>query len=164
MEPITFAEYTLLRTQGIRPEIHFVRTDGGRAAAGFKGTTGDCAVRSIALASGQPYSEVYGAIYEMARVHSASCRKRKYNPTPRRGVATVVTRRYMASLGWTWTPTMGIGTGCGVHLRKDELPSGNLVVHVSAHLTAVQDGVILDAYDPSRGGTRCVYGYFRQES
>lgn len=30
----------------------FVRDDGGRAAAGYSGTAGDCVVRAIAIATG----------------------------------------------------------------------------------------------------------------
>jgi hypothetical protein len=56
---------------------------------------------------------------------------------------------------------MQIGHGCRVHLRADELPTGRLIVVVSRHLTAVLDGVIHDTFDPSRQGTRCVYGYYR---
>ena len=41
-----------------------------------------------------------------------------------------------------------------------ELPRGPLIVKVSRHLTAVIDGVLYDTHDCSRGGTRCVYGYF----
>lgn len=55
---------------------------------------------------------------------------------------------------------MLIGQGCRVHLRQGELPHGRLVVSVSKHLTAVIDGVIYDTHDPSRGGMRCVYGYY----
>jgi len=33
-------------------------------------------------------------------------------------------------------------------------------VKVSKHLTAVIDGVMYDTHDPSRGGSRCVYGYY----
>jgi hypothetical protein len=58
---------------------------------------------------------------------------------------------------------MFIGSGCKVHLKKDELPSGNLIVRVSKHIVAVIDGVIHDLSDPSRSGTRCVYGYFKKE-
>lgn len=58
------------------------------------------------------------------------------------------------------TPTMAIGSGCKVHLRADELPTGRLVVSVSKHLVAVVDGVVHDTHDPRRGGTRCVYGYW----
>ena len=35
-----------------------------------------------------------------------------------------------------------------------------MVVAVSKHYTAVIDGTIHDIYDPSRGGSRCVYGYY----
>jgi hypothetical protein len=56
---------------------------------------------------------------------------------------------------------MQIGSGCKVHLRADELPAGRLVVKLSRHLVAVIDGVIHDTYDCSRGGTRCVYGFYQ---
>jgi hypothetical protein len=56
---------------------------------------------------------------------------------------------------------MGIGTGCSVHLRANELPPGRLIVSVSKHLVGVIDGVIHDTHDCSRAGDRCVYGYFR---
>jgi hypothetical protein len=47
-----------------------------------------------------------------------------------------------------------------VHLAKDELPNGRLIVRVSKHITAVINGVIDDTHDCSRAGIRCVYGYF----
>jgi hypothetical protein len=34
------------------------------------------------------------------------------------------------------------------------------VVALSKHYAAVVDGVVHDLYDPSRDGTRCVYGYW----
>jgi hypothetical protein len=37
----------------------FYYSDGGRAAAGFKGETGDCVVRAIAIATEKDYREVY---------------------------------------------------------------------------------------------------------
>jgi hypothetical protein len=55
---------------------------------------------------------------------------------------------------------MRIGSGCKVHLRADELPGGRLIVHVSKHIVAVLNGVIHDTHDCSRGGNRCVYGYW----
>jgi len=56
---------------------------------------------------------------------------------------------------------MQIGSGCRVHLRADDLPAGRLIVKVTHHLVAVIDGVIHDTHNCSRGGTRCVYGYWR---
>lgn len=55
---------------------------------------------------------------------------------------------------------MKIGSGCKGHLRSEELPPGRLIVSVSKHVVAVIDGIIHDTHDPSRDGTRCVYGYW----
>ena len=82
--------------------------------------------------------------------------------TPRNSMPKIVAKEYLKDLGWTWIPTMFIGSGCKVHLRKDELPAGRLIVQVSRHLTAVIDGVLHDGYDCSREGTRCVYGYWKK--
>jgi hypothetical protein len=44
--------------------MKIVIDDGGRAAAGFKGSAGDCVCRAIAIASGRHYKEVYDRIAE----------------------------------------------------------------------------------------------------
>jgi hypothetical protein len=129
--------------------MRFTRDDGGRAAAGFKGKAGDCVVRSIAIATGLPYAQVHKALF-IDRL-----------APERYGVPKDAYDNFLSALGWIWVPTMRIGQGCKVHLRDDELPMGRLVVSVTRHLTAVIDGVIHDNHDPSRGGTRCVYGYWR---
>lgn len=139
-----------------------VNHDGGRAEAGYRGTAGDCVVRAISIATGKPYQEVYDGINELAKRERRGKRKRRIS-SARTGVYPATTRKYMESIGWKWTPTMGIGTGCKVHLSPDELPSGRLVVEISRHTVAVIDGVIHDTYDPSRNGTRCVYGYYSKE-
>lgn len=135
--------------------------DGGRAAAGYKGATGDCVTRAIAIATGNSYQEVYDAINAAGLGERIGSRKRGVS-NARTGVYKQTIRRYMESIGWKWTPTMAIGSGCKVHLRADELPAGRLVVNVSKHSCAVIDGVIYDDHDPSRGGTRCVYGYYQE--
>ena len=154
----------------------YVYDDGGRKAAGYKGSTSDCVVRAIAIATQQPYFVVYDAINAAAQGERRGKRKRGVS-NARTGVYKATIRRYLASLGWTWTPTMRIGSGCTVHLADGELPAGRLIVSVSKHLTAVIDGVIHDTHDPQRGeqfrfddsgkyqhlgGGRCVYGYWRQ--
>jgi hypothetical protein len=138
---------------------NFICNDGGRAAAGFTGTTGDCVTRSIAIASGKPYREVYDALNTLA-VSERSGKRKRGKSSARTGVHRFTYDRYLKSIGATWTPTMQIGSGCKVHLRADELPAGRLVVCVSRHLVAVINGVIHDTHDCSREGTRCVYGYY----
>lgn len=145
--------------------MKYVFNDGGRQVAGYKGLTGDCVARAIAIASGEPYKKVYGTLAKgnqnqrQGKITSSKDGVR----TARSGIST--TRQwfsdYMTSLGFKWTPTMFIGQGCKVHLKAEELPMGKLVISVSKHYTAVIDGVLNDTYDCSRGGTRCVYGYWK---
>ena len=142
--------------------MKFQFNDGGRAAEGFKHKKhcGDCVCRAIAIATERPYSEIYALILHYAKQERTGKRKQRKSD-PERGVYRTTERKVMSALGWEWVPTMGIGTGCRVHLRAEELPAGRIVVNVSHHFTAVIDGVVNDTHDPSRGGTRCVYGYYR---
>ncbi len=133
--------------------------DGGRAAAGYRGKTGDCVVRSIAIATGLPYQHIYDLVNCASTRERTGTRKRGIS-NARTGVYKSTIQRVMKELGWVWTPTMQIGSGCTVHLRPSELPAGRLVVSVSKHLTAMIDGVIYDTHDCSRRGKRCVYGYW----
>ena len=142
--------------------MKFVFNDGGREAAGFKGTTGDCVCRSIAIAADRPYKEVYDTINEFAKKERTGTRKRGKS-SARTGVYKDTIKKVMEHYGFKWVPCMKIGQGCTVHLTADELPKGRIVVSLSRHNAAVIDGVIHDTYDCSRDGTRCVYGYFVKE-
>ncbi len=169
-----------------------VFNDGGREAAGFKGHAGDCVTRAIAIAAELPYTEVYKKI-ALGNVSQRAGKRGKRTRSANHGVETDRKwfKDYMRSLGFVWTPTMGIGTGCKVHLHDGELPDGRLVVMVSKHACAVIDGVIHDTHDPQRDGVtferppgwetmplklgysrnqngihhvsrRCVYGYWKK--
>lgn len=151
--------------------------DGGRAYSGYKGKAGDCVVRSVAIATGKSYQDVYDDLRELNSKFSQSKRSRiakriqKKGATPRDGNFKDIYHPYLESLGWSWVPTMKIGSGCKVHLCEGELPSGRLIVKVTKHLVAVIDNVIYDTYDPQRATIndnkithRCVYGYFVKEA
>lgn len=143
----------------------YVYNDGGRSESGRKGLTGDCVTRSIAIVTGLPYESVYQRLAEgnagqrKTKTSSVSSGKK----TASHGINTTRKwfKEYMREMGFQWVPTMEVGKGCKTHLRSDELPKGRLVVSVSKHFTAVIDGVIHDTHDPSRDGTRCVYGYYK---
>lgn len=156
--------------------MQLIKDDGGRIAAGFRGSAGDCVVRAVAIATCKPYREVYEDL-SIGQATQRLTKGAKRKASARTGVST---RRkwfkdYMRNLGWTWHPTMSIGAGCQVHLAKDELPMGRLIVAVSKHYTVVIDGVIHDTHDPQRTvttsqdgvlttrATRCVYGYWQKE-
>lgn len=139
--------------------MEWIFDDGGRAEAGYKGRTGDCVCRAIAIATQRPYKEVYDLINEYGKQERTGKRK-KGKSSARSGVYKETVRKVMEHYGWVWHPTMFIGQGCKVHLDEKELPKGRLVVSLSKHEVAVIDGVIHDTYDPSRDGSRCVYGYY----
>ena len=144
----------------------FQFNDGGRGAIGFKGEAGDCVVRSIAIATNLPYMQVYEDLrlanerYARLRNDKLARRLNAKGSSPRNGNHRNVFHDYIVGLGFQWVPTMKVGMGCQVHLRSDELPKAILIVKVSKHLTAVLNGIIQDTHDPSRGGNRCVYGYY----
>ena len=154
------------RLQRSHQVFSFQLNDGGRDAAGFKGGAGDCVVRSIAIAANLPYMQVYddlrdaNARYASERDNKLSRHLAQRGSSPRNGNHRNVFHDYILSHGFEWVPTMKVGAGCQVHLRPEELPAGTLIVKVSKHLTAVIDGVIHDTHNPSRGGSRCVYGYY----
>lgn len=154
--------------------MKFNFNDGGRAAAGYKGHTGDCVCRAICIVTGLPYQQVYDRLAE----GNGTQRKSKCTPKRAKTAANGINvrrkwfRDYMNELGLIWVPTMLIGQGCKVHLTDGELPAGRLIVSVSKHWTAVIDGTVNDLYNPERNikwlhgdGTttiqkRCVYGYY----
>ena len=102
--------------------MRFGYDDGGRKAAGNQGSASDCVCRAIAIATEKPYQTVYDALNALGKRERRGKRKRGTS-TAREGVYKSTTRRYISSLGWHWTPTMHIGSGCKVHLVEDELRS-----------------------------------------
>ena len=141
--------------------MEFVYADGGRSKYYKAEHVGDCVCRAICNATGADYKEIYDRLNARAKTERTGKRKRGKS-SARNGVYKDNFKQLLKEMGWIWTPTMKIGSGCKVHMRADELPAGTLIVSLSKHLTCVKDGVIYDTYDCSRDGTRCVYGYFRK--
>lgn len=142
--------------------IPFTYNEGGRSAAGYSGETGDCFVRAAAIASGLSYQYIYDLVKEEARRERVNTKRRKGKHShPRTGVFRATGDRVLSRLGFEKVSVMSIGSGCTTHLRSSELPSqGRLIVNLSKHYAAVVDGVLMDTYDSSREGTRCVYSYW----
>jgi hypothetical protein len=126
--------------------------------------TRDCVTRAIAIAAQLPYEQVRKEVAAGNAAQRPSKGGDKVSGLESADFGVITSRKwfkdYMASLGFSWTPTMAVGQGTTVHLREGELPAGRLVVMVSRHATAVIDGVVHDTHNPTRDGTRCVYGYY----
>ena len=153
-----------------KSDLKFKYDDGGRSNAGYKGVAGDCVVRSIAIAANLSYKKVYEDLYQANEIFRNTSKTKlarslkQKNDSPRTGTHRVVLKKYLLQLGWKWTPTMFIGQGCKIHLKKNELPDGTLIVSCSKHITVVKEGILHDTYDCSRNGTRCVYGYWTKST
>lgn len=138
---------------------HIVYHDGGRYEAGFKGETRDCVTRAFATVTHRPYREIYDLVNDLAARERPRGKRRR--SAARTGVHRRTIHRVAAALDMTWTPTMAIGSGTLIHVRTDELPpEGRHVLNLSKHLAAWIDGELWDTHDPSRDGTRAVYGYW----
>jgi hypothetical protein len=127
--------------------------DGGRFSSGFVGLTGDCVVRSIAIATGINYRDVYHQIGKASE------------KTPRNGVPVVVAKEYLASRQWRYT------AGRNAPFVASSLPLGIVVVHLEAtgarrrgHLCTVIDHVVHDTWNPSDESDYHIAGYWTSEA
>ncbi len=117
--------------------MEFIWNDGGRAASGFVGLTGDCVTRAIAIASGTSYRDVYSQL-------GKACQK-----SPRKGIAVVFAAEYLSEREWKRTSCFE------VPFTIDNLPPGVVIVHVSTeegnchHFTTVIDHVVHDTWNPA---------------
>ena len=75
--------------------------DGGRQAAGYTGTAGDCVTRALAIATGLPYQTVYTRLNELARLERRGKHKRGTS-SARTGVYRCTYTRYLLELQRDW--------------------------------------------------------------
>ena len=81
-----------------------------------------------------------------------------------KGVNVTDARTALGDDEFSWLENaMTIGNGRRVHLRAEELPPRKIIERLSRHVCAVIDGVTRDPHDPTRAGTRGVYGYFTRD-
>jgi transcriptional regulator with XRE-family HTH domain len=132
----------------------FEHNDGGRAAAGFKGTCGDCVVRAIAIATEQPYREVYNALRDRMRKRVMEGEDRTFtarpgfgarNPSPRDGVSHAAFTPYLKSLGWEWVHLPRHDHRVAVYPKEPRM-----IVEIHHHMFAMIDGVVHDLGDSRR--------------
>lgn len=126
----------------------FIKTDGGRADAGFKGkNAGDCVARSMAIALEIPYKQAYT---ELAQANKEAGGRK----SARDGMHKKVYERVFKRHGWEW---VSVKHPSGRKARPADLPSGRYIASQARHLVAVIDGKPHDMWDTS---DRMVYGYY----
>ena len=122
----------------------FVYDDGGRIAAGYKNSAGDCVCRAVAIASGRSYAEVRDRL----RRGTGRVRHSKRRASPDNGIP--VLKRWfillMEEFGFTF-------------VRKGEIPdTGRIVVITRTHAFAVIDGTARDTHMSGLADRR--FGYW----
>jgi phosphatidylserine/phosphatidylglycerophosphate/cardiolipin synthase-like enzyme len=108
--------------------MQFVYDDGGRTAAGYKGKTGDCVCRAVAITLERLYHDVYVELTELGWMDRPYVFDTDGLIRPRSDTMAVL-REYMAELGWRW---MGHG---GVLHAKAIVADDEAVFVTSANLT-----------------------------
>jgi len=140
--------------------IEFRKDDGGRSAAGFRGTANDCGVRAAAIVTQSDYRSTYDALYALQKAFRGNSRKKAVkakSASPRKGVWKEVMDDYMTKAGAAWVPMAGIG---GDIVRVADVAKrwsrGRIVMRLARHYSAMIDGVNVDTW-PQHPNKR-VYG------
>ena len=117
--------------------IGYRYNDGGRAAAGFSGTAGDCVTRALAILTDADYQMVYDV---MSHGNAAAGRKESGNY----GVPDKVWRPVFEKL-----QLAKVVRRAGVYPTYSEAYErwGNCIVATNKHLCCLKDGALQDIFD-----------------
>lgn len=121
--------------------VGFKRNDGGRQEAGYKGSTGDCVVRALAIMSDRGYRECYDACASANRLFSQDLKRAK---SARDGVNENAWHYVFSYCGFQDT---GIKASDELTITEAYERFGDCVVEIPRHLLAVKGGHVVDAWD-----------------
>ena len=128
--------------------IGFTYDDGGRKAAGYKGSARDCVVRAYAILTGVPYPESYDLFkvgikaFEFEAIQAGKLRRQlKY---PSRGVYTAVWQKAFKDSGIVKVKR---GRGPWPTYTEAYEMAGNCIVTTNKHICAIIDGELRDTFD-----------------
>ena len=116
--------------------IGFVQDDGGRAAAGYRGTAGDCVVRALAILTDRPYRECYQKLARRNKIYTG---KR----SARNGVNKQAYEAVFADVGLTKISL----TGTRPTYTEAWERYGDCIVTTARHVCALVGGVLRDTFD-----------------
>lgn len=156
-------------------ELDFNHNDGGRAKY-FKGSTGDCVTRAIAIATNIDYKIVYDDLFLANKEYiskrnnkiSRALRNRHNGLSPRSGIFKDIYTKYLTDLGWKYVSLIKFGSK--ERTKLDQLTHfDNIIITINKHLMCMQKGVLQDisdfrfSYWEERKSIRTANGYFIKE-
>lgn len=135
--------------------MKYVFNDGGRLRAGYTGAASDCVTRSIAIATGKPYVEVYEYLNKLIGLSSVEKIRKSTAST---GVYRETYEIMLRMMGWkyviVWKPA--------TDYLLESLPKGRLILSVHKHMTTLINGVVHDTFNPFESKTkrRILQGFY----
>ena len=126
--------------------IDYHYDDGGREAAGYRGRTGDCVVRAIAICTGEDYRAVYLTMAEHMKRNGYATRERNRKAPRRKGqiAALRVQDRVLEVYGFR---KVRLPAGARPTFTEAHRRYGDCVVGTTKHVAAIVDGVLRDTFD-----------------
>ena len=133
--------------------IDYHYDDGGREAAGYRGRTGDCVVRAIAVCARQDYRAVYLTMAEhmkrngyAASGNAYAIRERTRRAPRRKGQITVrrVQDHVLELYGFR---KVRLPAGARPTFTEAHQRYGDFIVGTTKHVAAVVDGALRDTFD-----------------
>ena len=113
-------------------DMDYIESDGGRICKSFKD---DCVVRSISVAMGREYRDVFTDLM------AAGLDVGAYPNHPK------VWERYLKDNGWIKNKPPRDTAGRMIKLRDWDCAPEFAVVKNSGHLTAIRRGIVVDTWD-----------------
>lgn len=120
--------------------------DGGRKNAGFKGSTGDCGVRALAIALDMDYKIAYNLLAQANKDMG-------FAKSARNGIHKNIYNSVLNKLGWFWVSAPKF---VGRKARCSDL-KGIVIAQQAGHFVTVINGIPQDTWDCSN---KMVYGYW----
>ena len=133
--------------------IDYRYDDGGREAAGYRGRTGDCVVRAIAICAGKDYRAVYLTMAEhmkrngyAASGNAYAIRERSRKAPRLKGQITArrVQDRVLELYGFR---KVRLPAGARPTFTEAHRRFGDCIVGTTKHVAAVVDGALRDTFD-----------------
>lgn len=142
-------------------DLWYIKDDGGRKLAGYKGTTRDCVLRATCIFFDVDYQITYKLLNKFCKPFNEENIGRYKKSGSRVGVSNLLTPNWFESFGLVYVPILRTK-----HQRykranlKDlpELKKGKYILNMRKHVACVKDGILYDSWD-SRNNV--VYGYYR---
>ena len=149
------------------PPLGYQKDDGGRQAAGWKGSAGDCGTRALTIGTDMSYNQAREILmdtkhhlYTQARTAKTKARYKSRsvrNGTPRNAMKLVLE----AWMGWQWIPTSGIGEAPMLVIDMPPKYRERCITSQRNHYAAIRDNEVRDTFDSrwsNRGSARQCYG------